>query len=433
MQRNRAPLLPILAFVTVVAGVRPASAQAVWRVDPGGEGDFLELQEAIDAAADGDVIVVEQSTHAPIRIVGKGLRIHAASTFFSVFNEEIEGVEGPAVLVADLAPTQSVVIDRLQSFSGLPFAPSAMRVENCAGPVFVHAAFLDSYGGPALHVLGSDSVVLTDCVLQTNVTTPALDGEPQPGPGALVEGGSRLFGYDVSFLGSHGPFVLPGLPAVSGPQDGGDGLTVIDSTVVLQGGDCDGGSGSTFFSGGCVDGGDGGAGIRLVGTGLQQPVVRFTATQFSGGSGGFTGGCGTAGVAGPQIEPGPGDVINTFQDLRLVDFEAGLSEPGEPVRFTATGKPGDLVFVFASSAPAVATTLPTGFLFGEVDLHITPAPFVAVVSDVLAGPSELFEVPAPAVPPGVAAATVTLQGVMIDGVFGFPHSSAPSALTIVEP
>ena len=55
------------------------SAQGtVWTVDFDGSGDFDEIQPAVDAAADGDVILVAPGGYAPFRISGKGLRVHGA-------------------------------------------------------------------------------------------------------------------------------------------------------------------------------------------------------------------------------------------------------------------------------------------------------------------------------------------------------------------
>ena len=217
--RRRLPL----TCAALAAAASPVLAQAVWTVDGAGGADFDELQPAIDAAADGDVILVASGAYAPIRIDAKGVRLHADGGFPMIFNERVGGGDEEAIRVANLAPGQAVVLDGIGAFSALPDSPSVVHFVDCAGPVWMQRAFIDAYGAQALHVERSTSVVLDQCLLQTNLTTPDALGVPQPGPGALVTDGSRLFAYDTGFSGSHGNFTFGGAPPVTQPADGGAG------------------------------------------------------------------------------------------------------------------------------------------------------------------------------------------------------------------
>ena len=75
------------ALVLLVPAAAPA---ATWVVDPAGAGDFEALQDALDAATDGDTILVEAGTYAaPFDLLGKQLVVEstqgAAATIIDGF------------------------------------------------------------------------------------------------------------------------------------------------------------------------------------------------------------------------------------------------------------------------------------------------------------------------------------------------------------
>ncbi|MEM7307447.1 MAG: hypothetical protein AAF682_12290 [Planctomycetota bacterium] len=422
---------PLCAIALLGLGAL-ASAQTVWTVDESGGGDFLDIQPAIDAAADGDVIVVEAGVYGPIHIDGKGLRLHATSTAMSIFNDPPAGVGGSAVTIENLAADQSVVIDGINVFSFLLTSPSVVRIERCDGPVWIHRAFVDAFGASALQVTASTSVVLDRAFFQTNLTTPDATGTPQPGAGARIEDGSRVFAYDSSFRGSHGPFLIEGAPAVTSAQDGGPGLHVIESEVRLTGGEAFGGSGSSLLAGGCTSGGFGGAGALLSGAGGPPPVLRFSGTAFFGGAAGQAEPCAPPVQPGAAIEAGPGTVIDTQQSARIVDVQGALLIPGDPVPLLVDGQPGDLVVVLATLGPAPSVSLPTGFPLGELDLHVTQTPLVPVFTATLTTSSLGASLTAPPLPPGIEVAVPALQTLVVDST-GFPHSGTPVGLTVYQP
>ncbi|MFH1144798.1 MAG: right-handed parallel beta-helix repeat-containing protein [Candidatus Eisenbacteria bacterium] len=78
--------IPLILLALCIAGV---AAQAdTWNVDQGGAGDFITIQQAIDAAESGDEIVVSPGTYVEnINFLGKDLHIHSS--------------DGPAMTVID--------------------------------------------------------------------------------------------------------------------------------------------------------------------------------------------------------------------------------------------------------------------------------------------------------------------------------------------
>ena len=62
----------VLAFCAPLA-----LSQSVLVVDSSGAGDFLDIQPAVLAAADGDHLLVRAGNYGPVLIAGKGLSILA--------------------------------------------------------------------------------------------------------------------------------------------------------------------------------------------------------------------------------------------------------------------------------------------------------------------------------------------------------------------
>jgi hypothetical protein len=231
VRRRFNTLVFLLMTVTLVS---TAVAQTTWVVDDNGTGDFVHIQDAVDAAQSGDVIFVLDGAYASFTISAKSL---------VVVGEPGGDVRAAAVVaVQGLGVTQKVELDHLRI--GLTYAS----------------------GGASSLSLGSNlgSVRIVDCELYGF-----------PGSCSYYYEGAAL-GCQVSrdvgilrstLIGGECEYYAPGLDAFQ------CNVIITDSTVV-------GGRGR---SGVCLAT-QGGPGARLRNT----STLRSFGTVFEGGQGGYS-------------------------------------------------------------------------------------------------------------------------------------------------
>lgn len=124
-------------FVTALSILPPGLAD-VWIVDASGNGDFLEIQDAIDVAVDGDVVIVRSGSYLGFTIDDESLD---STSVARILDSELTGgdgggncppgddVNGPNVEFLSGAAKQMSVDRRLAragdlvgvSFDGAPF------------------------------------------------------------------------------------------------------------------------------------------------------------------------------------------------------------------------------------------------------------------------------------------------------------------------
>jgi hypothetical protein len=267
--------LRVLTATLLLATLAPyAAAQTTWTVDDGGAGQFIHIQDAVDASQSGDVILVSDGAYAGFTIDGKSLVVAAepaADVRLSAF-----------VTVRNLALDQRVELDRLRI--GVTFAsggaPSltldsnlgSVRVVDCAVLGWSDFVYCSCYYDPALYCdlpsqgailcQASDEVLLLRCTLQGG------------------HGISNDYDYDWCFN-----------------TVGATALTVTASHMNVIGCSILGGGGGDAFDG-CWSGSNGGIGLHA----SQGATVSLYQTTLDGGAGGlgdccpFT--CGSNGGSG---------------------------------------------------------------------------------------------------------------------------------------
>mgnify|MGYP006280500061 CR=1 FL=1 len=128
------------------------AASTVWLVDPGGGGDFIEIQAAINAAASGDQILVEPGTYVEnLDYLGKDL--------------VVESIGGPDVTTIDGANGPAGERSTVRFVSAEPVTATlrGFRVTGGQGSVVEPYGLM---GGGIL--LGESSATIEDCWVEDN-------------------------------------------------------------------------------------------------------------------------------------------------------------------------------------------------------------------------------------------------------------------------
>lgn len=420
------------ALTALVAGTALAtSAHAdVLEVIPFGGGAYLSVQAAIDAAQDGDIILLKgANAHPGFTVDGKSLEIIAE------YEEKVIIIAGN-IRIENLAPHQTVTL--------INFSCTGDPMESLPG-----GDSLGRHGLVVRQALGH--VRLVDCTFRgaDSIATIGftVQGNPDGGAGVVATAA------DISFLrctleGGNAANLVGDLLASGGcyctitDQRGGDGLRALNSNVSLYDVGLKGGHGND----GEVYGGDGGHGLALLGTSTlfasgsdfqgwfggtgndwvfseagdggsgvyatAATTCRFLDSTFAGASGGSSLSGGPKGVDGQ-----PRKIIGTVVDLAGLAHRLTLSSPvreQESMEFTLSGHPNDQVYTvfgigdgsqyLAEYAGQFHVSVPwLQFLY----VGLVPA------SGTLAG-----SVPVPELGPGVQGLVFRVQPFFVHGVGG---------------
>lgn len=347
----------LLRALTLVTAAAPVFAD-VLVVDAAGGGDFTAIQPAVDASVDGDTILVKSGSYAGFTIDGKGVVV-AEDTGANV---QIQST----IVVRNLPLAGRVVLGGLKVRA--PTTSSAtsfgLHAQNNAGAIRLHACdiaggdgangapncstILDaSPGSVGMQLESSPNVAFTECYAwggKGGNQGCAISETPGAGGDAVACQSSRVVAYMSEFFagdaGSGGDGPASGGDAVR--LDAGSGAFVAGSLVL-------GGRGSnpTLDRPACGPAGNGGAGLRWLGT---PSFLWRLGGVFNGGAGGSTPGCSNQGVQGPAAL-GAGSPF-TFIVSPLALQVQSVAREGQTIAITFVGDPGDRVGLIESDDTA---------------------------------------------------------------------------------
>lgn len=412
---------PVAMCAVALALLVPATARAdVHVVDPlGSPGSFANIQAAIDAAVDGDVILIRQGSYGGFTIDGKAVALVAAAGAFPRTTGESRILNlplGKSVLLSGLdmagvtstSPTLGRALTVADSWGAVRIQDSRLvgannltAPSNCLG-------IGDETGWPALVAERSPDVMLahSDLIGGRGLQQASALGCPKKTPGgdggpALTTLTARVALFQCYAQGGQG-----GLGGSGG--HGAEALRVLSGSNWIYNSQLVGGNGGGGFDWLWGPGGNGGYGATFAG-GFNLNF--FTGSNVLGGAGGssFLGDLGLPGqpfLGFPQLV-----------DLPTVHLQFAVPTVGPaPVLMTVQAPAQSLPFLLVSPTQGWFPSSPPPLLLAVSDPVILSLPPV--------GPSASMDVSVPTVPvpPGAGGwvlptqlAAITPQGEILLG------------------
>lgn len=421
--RSLSKLLP--AATALLACALPAfAANNVLVVDANGGGPFTSIQAAVDAAQDGDVLLVRSGTYPGFVVADKSV------TVVGDVGAQVSVVGGSGV--RDLAATRTVVlvdIDLSGATSADPAISTALALSGNAGRVRVERCVLvggygGSGGGRAVTISACADVALGACNLRGGYAPGycAPDGREALqvfGGSSVVLQGCTLTGAN----GSHGGCDCDG-------GSGGDGAFVAHSTLFVSNSSFYGGHGgncspSSLFSAPAA--GDGGDGIES----FMGTIRILDSTTIVGNAGWEVGpGCGMYSLSGSPGLPRRGSAFTDLPGSAPTLSAPAIVNAGATESFTVRGTPGEIVSLFVSATTS-ATFQPNWNGMLLVPLRQAPLPVELLLAGVVPPSGALeFSHPMPALAPGAQARTTFIQGLLLDDQGRSRLTSARALVTL---
>lgn len=325
-----------------------ASVGDVWVVDQGGTGQFTEIQPAIDAAADGDTILVRSGNYVDwtdFLIQAKGISLIAEQ------GHSVHLTGG--VIVSNLAAGQTTLLSGLDV---QPIAPvtEGLTLANNQGMVIAENCSFRGVagftGGSGTGTAGLSGAQIYNCAVISFASCSFLGGRGgDAAPGTSTFGGSGGAGllcqnasvaaYDCRFDGA------PGGDGTAIGGRGGRGVRLVVGTLLASNATFRGGDGGDAVSFGCAPG-DGGEGLFL-GSGTQASLLDC---HFASSNPGYGVLCGNYGLPGADVS-GPGTLVSLPGVSRTLQAPSPVRDNGI-LTLSSRGEPGDVVYLLSSFEPA---------------------------------------------------------------------------------
>jgi hypothetical protein len=360
-----------------------AQARDVLIVEGPAAGAYATLQAAINAAQDGNVLLLGPGAYAAFSLDGKGLTLAALpGAAVSV---------GYGSLVQNVPASSYVVLHGLSTGGAMPSGVDGLALVNNAGHVRLEDCTLrgaNSFAGGTIR--GGEALWIDACARVALVGCNATGGNGKNSGSALTAGGSAGDGVRLrdSTLALHGCELRGGRGGVNGGE-GGDGVNAQQSVLFVAGSQLSGGEGGDALTSALCTG-DGGDGWELLTTSARSLDNQFTPGAAGGGAQtdcpGVVGAAQELVQASVVVEPGAARRLAcpTFvRDTQLLQ----LAVTGEPldVALLRTNRRATWTYGASAIGPLLTPAGPSGSLkllgaiqpSGALNASVQPRPLAA--------------------------------------------------------
>jgi parallel beta-helix repeat protein len=164
--------------VSVLSG---ATFADTWTVDDDGKADFNNIQAAVDAASDGDEIIVMPGTYTStqdghvVNMLGKKIWLHSSK------GEQVTIIDGEDIrrgILCNSGETNKTIIEGFTITNGHSYYGGGMRNDE-SSPTLTNCTFTNNIAnnsGGGMYNIGSSSPTLTDCTFTGNTAASAGGG-----------------------------------------------------------------------------------------------------------------------------------------------------------------------------------------------------------------------------------------------------------------
>lgn len=373
---RRIKLRVTLSMILGVVAASKAHAGGVRIVEPTGTSNYPNIQAAVDAAVNGDVVLVGAGVYSGFTIPYKALIVAAAPNGGAIVHGSVQ--------IQGLLAGREVALIGLE-VSGSNDLP-ALWVSNCAGHVLLQDCSFTGGGGPysGVDVTMSNSVALVRCTATGSLGYSDF-GDFYGGDGVRCSN-SSLAVYDCSLVGGDAQQVCD-YP----PGDGGWGYRgEPGSLLVASGSSARGGKGGND----CFCGkppGKGGAGFA-VGSGSALNLLDITATSGPPG----ISPCGINAGSYPEIYNQGGTVTMYPGPARKLSPTQAVASDNSIWSLSISGSNGDRIYLPGSRTLGFSWVPSTGGVW-LIGVPTGPTQLLGLVpsTGVLAAQKAVPDVPLP--------------------------------------
>jgi len=225
-----------------------AALATTWTVDDDGKADFDNIQAAINAASDGDVILVMEGTYyeSYINPHGKAILVEGETDSKGDPLVTINGMQSGAILEFYSGESPDTIFRHFILTNGSSYYGGGMTLFDGSSPTIEHCIFRENIGtieGGAIHLRENCNPIINNCIFENNIAY-------GPGGGMFCMENSNPTLTNCTFIGNTagsggGMYIEFGQPSITNcifsnnacPDGFGGGICVVDGILSLQ--DCE--------------------------------------------------------------------------------------------------------------------------------------------------------------------------------------------------